>query len=144
MINLKIKKSGSKKMTEIKKLTKVVLIVDAILWIMFGVLLTFAFDMTMNPEGWTNPFYPKFFGGVIYVCAIFAFLMFRKKEWEEIELTFAFLVGIIISTLTIQIVIIAIYATTFGASVIQLCASTTILMSILLVLAIICIIKQRS
>ncbi len=54
-------------MTEIKKFTKIVLLVYVILWFIMGTLITFLFDITMNPEGWTDPFYPKFFGGVIYV-----------------------------------------------------------------------------
>ena len=131
-------------MTEIKKLTKIVLIVFTIIWLLMGTLVTFLYDIAMNPEGWTNPFYPRFFGGVIYLCAIFAFLMFRKNEWEEIKMTFEFILAIILSTLTIQIVLWPIFAPTFGASITQLAVSTTILMSILLLLAIICYIKQRS
>ncbi|MFX1566966.1 MAG: hypothetical protein ACFFCV_01215 [Promethearchaeota archaeon] len=131
-------------MTEIKKLTKIVLIVFTIIWLLMGTLVTFLYDIAMNPEGWTNPFYPRFFGGVIYVSAIFAFLMFRKNEWEEIKMTFEFLLVFILSTLTIQIIVWPIFAPTFGASITQLATSTTILMSILLLLAIICYIKQRS
>jgi cytochrome bd-type quinol oxidase subunit 2 len=131
-------------MTEIKKFTKIVLIVYIIIFLLMGTLLTFLFDLTMNPEGWTDPFYPGFFGGVIYVCAIFSFLMLRKKEWEEIKFTFEFFLGIFISTLTIQIVIWPIFAPTFGAAITQLATSTTILMSIILLLGIICYLKQRS
>jgi cytochrome bd-type quinol oxidase subunit 2 len=131
-------------MTEIKKFTKIVLLVFTIIFLLMGTLLTFLFDLTMNPEGWTDPFYPRFFGGVVYVCAIFVFLMYRKKEWEEIKFTFEFLLGIFISTITIQIAIWPIFAPTFGASITLLATSTTILMSIILLLAIICYIKQRS
>ena len=109
-----------------------------------GTLLTFLFDLTMNPEGWTDPFYPRFFGGVVYVCAIFTFLMYRKEVWEEIKFTFEFLLGLFISTLTIQVAIWPFFAPTFGASITLLATSTTILMSIIVLLAIICYIKQRS
>ena len=47
-------------MTEIKKLTKIVLVVYAIIWFIFGTLLTFLYDMALNPEGWTNPYFPTF------------------------------------------------------------------------------------
>ena len=59
-------------MTEIKKFTKIVLIVDVIMWFLFGTLLTFLYDMALNPEGWTNPYLPRMFGGVNFLSAIFA------------------------------------------------------------------------
>ena len=131
-------------MTELKKFTKIVLLVFTIIFLLMGTLLTFLFDLTMNPEGWTDPFYPRFFGGLIFVCAIFSFLMYRKEVWEEIKFTFEFLIGIFISTLSIQIAIWPIFAPTFGASITLLATSTTILMAIILMIAIISYIKQRS
>ena len=130
-------------MTEIKKLTKIVLVVYAIIWFIFGTLLTFLYDMALNPEGWTNP-YLRMFGGVNYVSSLFAILMFRKKEWEEIKLTFAYLLGILISTLIIEVAVLAVLGSTFGASAIQLGSSTIILESVLLTLGIVTYIKQRS
>ena len=131
-------------MTEIKKLTKIVLIVYAIIWFIFGTLLTFLYDMIMNPEGWTNPYFPRMFGGINFVSAIFAFLMFRKKEWEEIKLTFAYFIGILTSTLIIEISVLSILGSTFGASTIQLGSSTIILEAVLLTIGIVVYIKQRS
>ena len=116
---------------------------DAILWFLFGTLLTFLYDMALNPEGWTNP-YLRMFGGVNYVSSLFAILMFRKKEWEEIKLTFAYLLGILISTLIIEVAVLAVLGSTFGASAIQLGSSTIILESVLLTLGIVTYIKQRS
>ncbi len=131
-------------MVEIKKLTKIVLIVDAIIWFIFGTNLTFLYDMLMNPEGWTNPYFPRMFGGINYVSAIFAILMFRKKEWEEIKMTFAYFIGILASTLIIEITVFAIFGSTFGASTILLGSSTVILESVLLLVGIVTYIKQRS
>ncbi len=131
-------------MTEIKKLTKIVLIVYAIIFFIFGVNLTFLYDMIMNPEGWTNPYFPRMFGGINFVSAIFAILMLRKKEWEEIKLTFAYFIGILISTLLIEISVLSILGSTFGASTIQLGMSTIILEAVLLTLGIVSYIKQRS
>jgi hypothetical protein len=131
-------------MTEIKKLTKIVLIVDAILWFIFGILLIFLYDMTMNPESWTNPYLPRMFGGVNFISAIFAILMLRKKEWEEIKLTFEYLIGLLISTLIIEVAVLATFGSTFGASTILLGSSTITIESVLLLLGIVSYIKQRS
>ena len=131
-------------MTEIKKLTKIVLIVDAIIWFIFGVMLTFLYDMALNPEGWTNPYFPRMFGGVNFLSAIFAILMLRKKEWEEIKLTFAYLIGLLLSTLIIEAAVLATLGSTFGASTIQLGSSTIILEAVLLTIGVVSYIKQRS
>ena len=130
-------------MTEIKKFTKIVLLVDAILWFMFGTLITFLYDMTMNPEGWTNPYMPKFFGGILYLSAIIAILMLRKKEWEEIKLTFEYLLGLFIPVLITEIAGLAILGSTFEASMILQNSSTITIEVVLLTLGIVSYIKQR-
>ena len=129
-------------MSEIQKLTKIVLIVDAILWFIFGILLIFLFDMTMNPEGWTNPYLPRLFGGVNLVSAIFAILMLRKKEWEEIKLTFAYFIGILLSTLIIEIAVYATLYSTFLASWRLQGLFTITVEAVLLTLGILTYIKQ--
>ena len=129
-------------MTEIKKLTKIVLIVDTILWFIFGILLTFLYDMAMNPEGWTNPYLPRMFGGVNLISAIFAILMLRKKEWEEIKLTFAYFIGILLSTLIIEIAVYATLYSTFLASWRLQGLFTITVEAVLLTLGILTYIKQ--
>ena len=131
-------------MTEIKKLTKIVLIVYTIIFFLFGVMLTFLYDMALNPEGWTNPYLPRMFGGVNFLSAIFAILMLRKKEWEEIKLTFVYLLGLLISTLIIEATVLATLGSTFGALMIQTGSGTIILESVLLTIGIVSYIKQRS
>jgi len=133
-----------KKMTEIKKLTKILLIVYAIIWFLFGTLLTFLYDMALNPEGWTNPYLPRMFGGVNYLSAIFAVLMLRKKEWEEIKMTFTYFLGLLLVTLIIEAAVLATLGSTFGASMVQTGSGTIILESVLLLLGIVSYIKQRS
>jgi len=82
-----------KKMTEIKKLTKISLVVDAIIWLIFGILLLFLTDMlTVDLTGWTNPLHPRAFGAICLISAVFAVIMLRKKEWEEIKMTFMYFV----------------------------------------------------
>jgi hypothetical protein len=130
-------------MTEIKKLTKIVLIVDTILWFMFGTFLTFLFDITMNPEGWTNPYLPRLYGGVIYISAIFAILMLRKKEWEEIKFLFEYMLALIISSLILEVTVFAILSPTSQAVTMVHLFNITV-EALLSALGIISYIKQRS
>ncbi|MFX1454622.1 MAG: hypothetical protein ACFFDB_04545 [Promethearchaeota archaeon] len=132
-------------MTEIKKLTRISLIIVAIVGFLFGTILIFLYDMTMNPEGWTNPYYPRFYGGLAYLVTIFSIILLRKKEWEEIKLTFAFLYGFFVPTLIIEIAVTVIFGPTFQAStVLTFSTTTTPLMAVLLVLGIVTYIKQGS
>ena len=131
-------------MTEIKKLTKIVLLVDAIMWFLFGILLTFLYDMAMNPEGWTNPYLLRMFGGVNLISAIFAILMLLKKEWEEIKLTFMYFIGILLSTLIIELAVYTTFYSTFGALWRTQGLFPITVEAVLLVLGIIVYIKQRS
>ncbi|MFX1453347.1 MAG: hypothetical protein ACFFCM_21110 [Promethearchaeota archaeon] len=89
---------------------------DTIMWFLFGVMLTFLYDLTMNPEGWKNPYLPRMFGEVNLVSAIFAILIIRKKEWEEIKFTFEYFMGLLILTPIIEIAVYATSYSTFGAS----------------------------
>jgi len=130
-------------MTEIKKLTKIVLVGYAIIWFIFGTLLTFLYDMALNPEGWTNPYFPRMFGGVNFLSAIFAILMLRRKEWEEIKLTFEYFIGWLIFTLIIEIAVLATFGSTFGASTILQGSGTITIEAVLLTLGIVSYIKQR-
>ncbi|MHA1460698.1 MAG: hypothetical protein ACTSO8_04375 [Promethearchaeota archaeon] len=131
-------------MTEIKKFTKIVLIVDVIMWFLFGTLLTFLYDMTMNPEGWTNPYLPRMFGGVNFLSAIFAILMLRKKEWEEIKLTFEYFIGLLLFTLIIEVTVFATLYSTFGALFQAMGLFPITVEVVLLLLGIVSYIKQRS
>jgi len=132
-----------KKITEIKKFTKIVLLVYTILWFIFGILLIFLFDLTMNPEGWTNPYLPRLFGGVNFLSAIFAVLMLRKKEWEEIKMTFEYFIVLLLSTLILEVTVFAILSPTSGVVIMSHSFNITV-EAVLLVLAIVSYIKQRS
>ncbi len=102
-------------MTEIKKLTKIALIVDAAIFLFFGTMLVFLFDMTLNYEGWTNPFHVRAFGGILYVAALFAVIMLRKSEWEEIKLAYIFLFSLCFPVIIIEASILAVLGSTFMA-----------------------------
>lgn len=131
-------------MTEIKKLTKITLIVDAIVWTIFGILITFLYDMTLNTEGWTNPYMPRFFGGILLISAFMAILALRKKEWEEIKVTFVYFLGLFIPVLITEVAVLAILGSTFSVLSIQNGTMTIIIESSLFTLGIVTYIKQRS
>ena len=117
---------------------------DAIIFFIFGVNLTFLYDMTMNPEGFTNPYFPRFWGGLCFLSSLFAIVLLHKKEWEEIKLTFTYLLGLFIPTLIIEVAVLAVLGSTFGSQAILLGSGTITIESVLLLLGIVSYIKQRS
>jgi len=131
-------------MTEIKKLTKIALTAYAIVWPIFGILITFLYDMTLNLEGWTNPYMPRFFGGILLLSTIMVILALRKKEWEEIKLTFVYFLGLFIPVLITEIGVLAVLGSTFGAMTIQSGVMTIVIEASLFVIGIVAYIKQRS
>lgn len=106
-------------MTEIKKLTKIALIVDAVIFLLFGTMLVFLYDMTLNTEGWTNPFHVRAFGGILYVAALYAIIMLRKTEWEEIKLAYLFLFSLCIPVIIVEASILAVLGSTFLAATVS-------------------------
>ena len=129
-------------MTEIKKFTKIALIVDVIIWLIFGIMLVFLFDLTLNTEGWTNPLHARAFGGMCLITAVFAILMLRKKEWEEIKFTYLYMLCMCITVFIVEISVLAILGSTFMAATISQMIFDLIIMSAKLALTIIAYIKQ--
>jgi len=68
-------------MTEIKKITKISLIVVAIITFLFGIMLVFLWDLTLNTEGWTNPFHPF----DLNVCNVISWhcLLYQTKRLNQ-------------------------------------------------------------
>ena len=130
-------------MTEIKKLTKIALIVDTIIWFIFGLMLIFLYDATLNYEGWTNPIHVRAFGGILFVACLFAVIMLRKKEWEEIKLLFIFMFSMCISVIIIEAAVLAAFASTFMAATISQMIFDLIINSAKVALSIVAYIKQR-
>ncbi|MFX0021011.1 MAG: hypothetical protein ACFE9S_01700 [Candidatus Hermodarchaeota archaeon] len=130
-------------MTEIKKLTKISLIIVAIIPFLFGVLLLFLFDLTFNYEGWTSPIHVRALGGVMLVTSLFAIIMLRKKEWEEIKLTYLFLYSMFIPTILTELVVVIVYGSTFLPQTISQIILDQILMWAMFSLGIVSYIKQR-
>lgn len=129
-------------MTEIKKLTKIALIVDVIIWLIFGIILLFLFDLTLNIEGWTNPLHVRAFGGMCLVTAVFAILMLRKNEWEQIKFTYVYMLCMCITVFIVEASILAVLGSTFMAATISQMIFDLIIMSAKLALTIIAYVKQ--
>ena len=130
-------------MTEIKKLTKIALIVDAIILFIFGVMLVFLYDVTLNFEGWTNPIHPRLFGGMLFTGSLFAVIMLRKKEWEEIKLAYIFLFSLCVAVIIIYAAVLAVFGSTFMAVTISQGIFDLIVVSAKVALGIVAYVKQR-
>ena len=131
-------------MTEIKKITKIALVANAIVTFMFSILLMFLLDMIVTPMyGWTNPLSPRNFGGICLLSAIFSVILLRKKEWEEIKLTFAFIFSFFLLTIPIELVVTSVYASTYSAAGISQSIMNEVLMCSLLVLGVFSYYKQE-
>jgi len=130
-------------MTEIKKLTKIALIVDAVIFLIFGTMLVFLYDMTLNYEGWTNPIHVRAFGGILFVACLFAVIMLRKKEWEEIKLAYIFLFSLCVPVIIIEAAILVGLGSTFMAVTISQMIFDLIIISAKVSLGIVAYVKQR-
>ena len=131
-------------MTEIKKITKIALVANAIVTFIFSILLIFLVELFITPlTGWTNPLSPRNFGGICLLSAIFSIILLRKKEWEEIKLTFAFIFSFFLLTIPIELIVTVVYAPTLSAAAISQSILNQILMCSLLTLGILSYIKQE-
>ena len=117
-------------MTEIKKITKIALVYNAIVTFLFAILLIFLTELFLVPlTGWTNPLSPRNFGGLCLLSAIFSVILLRKKEWEEIKLTYAFIFSFFTMTIPIELIVMGVLWPTLSVAAI----SQTILNQILMI-----------
>ncbi|MHA1191485.1 MAG: hypothetical protein ACTSP9_04220 [Promethearchaeota archaeon] len=131
-------------MTEIKKMTKITLVVYAIVNFLFGILLVFLNDLILAPlTGWTNPLSPRNIGGIFLLSAIFAVIILRKKEWEEIKLIYTFMFSFFIVTIPIELILLIVLGSTYSAAYFSQSIMDIIIMSILFILGVFSYIKQE-
>lgn len=130
------------KITEIKLLTKIALIVDAIIWLIFGIILVFLYDITLNTEGWTNPLHVRMFGVLCLVTFVFAVLMLLKKEWEAIQLTFLFTICMCVGVLIIELSVFVLLGSTFLPATISQMIFDFIILGAKITLSIVAYLKQ--
>ena len=107
-------------------------------------MLVFLYDVTLNYEGWTNPLHVRLFGGICFIACLFVVIMLRKKEWEEIKLTYIFLYSMCFSVIIIEATVLVGLGSTFMAVTISQMIFDLILNSAKNTLGIVAYIKQRS
>ena len=129
-------------MTEIKKLTKIALTVDAVIFLIFGTMQVFLYDMTLNYEGWTDPFHVRAFGGILYVAAFYAIIMLLKKDWEEIKLAYLFLFSLCVPVIIVEAALLAVLGSTFMAATVSQMIFDLIIICAKLALGIVAYLRQ--
>ena len=67
-------------MTEIRNITKVSLLLYGIVCVLYGALAVFFPSMMESMLGPMDPFQPRLFSGVLFVIAIYAFLIIFKHS----------------------------------------------------------------
>lgn len=133
-----------KRMTEIKKITKIALVYNAIVTFLFAILLIFLTELFITPlTGWTNPLSPRNFGGLCLLSAIFSVILIRKKEWEEIKLTYAFIFSFFIMTIPIELIVMGVLGPTLSAAAISQSILNQILMISIFTLGVVSYYKQE-
>jgi len=132
-------------MTEILKVTKISLLVYGIVCILYGALAVFFLSMMEAFLGPMDPFQPRLFGGVLFVIAIFAFLIVIKKDWdwEHIKIAFLVLYSLLISTIVMEGSVTALLFSTLSAEGVSMHVMDLILMPVLLVLGLYSYMKQE-
>ena len=133
-------------MTEILKVTKISLLLYGIVCVLYGALAVFFPSMMEAFLGPMDPFQPRLFGGVLFVIAIFAFLMIIKKDWdwEYVKIAFLVIYALLISTIVLEGSVTALLFSTLSAEGISMHVMDVILMPVLLVLGLYSYMKQES
>ncbi len=131
-------------MTEIKKFTKIFLLLDALAGFIFAFLYLvipdiYIYDLTQWP--FNDPVYFRFFGGTMLVLGLISLMAYFKKEWEEVKLFFELALMWLVMVLIInslELAILVLPGIAFTNTLLN-----TVIVSTYLVLGIYCWIKQR-
>jgi hypothetical protein len=132
-------------MTEIKKVTKIVMSYYGIAGLLFSFLYLvitdfFAFQLMQWPTGDPVPFWSL--GMTMLVLAIASFLAYFKKDWEQIKLYFEIMLMWIIGAILMDIAIVVVM-TLPGAALFQMVFNICLL-TFNLVIGLFSYIKQRA
>jgi hypothetical protein len=131
-----------KKLTEVKKITKIALLAYGIVNIIYGPMgLLFPSPLFVPPT--TNPFNVRFQAATLLGIAIFCFLILIKKdrEWESIKLLYGYLYYLLVAMMILEPTRLL-----FGTPTEMMISQTImdmIIMSVLLVLGVYAYIKQQ-
>lgn len=131
-------------MTEIQKLTKITLLLDALAGFIFAFLYLvipdiFIYGLTQWP--FNDPVYFRYFGGTLLLLGLVSLIAYFKKEWEEVKLFFEFallFILMIVIMSSLELALLTLPVITFMNSLFS-----TILVIIYLVLGTYCWMKQR-
>jgi len=131
-------------MSEIQKLTKISLLLDALAGFVFAFLYLvipdiYIYGLTQWP--FNDPIYFRLFGGTLLVLGLASLMAYFKKEWEEVKLLYELALMWLLMTTIINIFELAL------VSLPAMALTNTIVVSILvaayLILGIYCWMKQR-
>jgi hypothetical protein len=91
---------------EILKSLKIVLLVEAVLFVVFGIFFTFFIDAYVELFDWPekDPTAGRFIGVIFLSFAFISVIVWREKEWERIELLVILNILIVILGAIIQII----------------------------------------
>jgi hypothetical protein len=131
-------------LTEIQKLTKITLLLDALAGFIFAFLYLvipdiFIYGLTQWP--FNDPVYFRYFGGTLLLLGLVSLIAYFKKEWEEVKLFFEFallFILMIVIMSSLELALLTLPVITFMNSLFS-----TILVIIYLVLGTYCWMKQR-
>lgn len=131
-------------MTEIKTITKISLLLYGIVCVLYGALAVFFIDLMEPVLGPMDPFQPRLFGGVLFVIAVFAFLMIFNKnwDWETVKVGFLILYALLVSTIVMEGAVTALLFSTLSPEGVGMHTLDLILMPVLLILGIYSYMKQ--
>ena len=135
-------------MTEIKKITKISILLYGIVSLIFAVLLIFVTDFflaALNMPTWQNPLHPRMFGGALFTVVIFALLVLLNKDWdwEKIKLAYEVLYLWLLINIIVEGSMVAFYGSVFSPELVTQLIMDVIIMSVLLVLGIYSYMRQR-
>lgn len=131
-------------MTEIRNITKVSLLLYGIVCVLYGALAVFFPSMMESMLGPMDPFQPRLFSGVLFVIAIYAFLIIFKKDWDWEFVKFGYLVlySLLVSTIIMEGSVTAMLFSTLSAAAISMHAFDLVIMPVLLILGVYSYMKQ--
>ena len=130
-------------MGEISKNLKIVILVNVLAALIYGILQTFVTEayLTMIEQPTPDVHFTRVGGGSLLVLAIFGIYAMLKKDWEDFKLLFEFVIGYEIMLFILDIVYFATFtisATNFTNTLIA-----TILTAVLIAVNIFFYLKEQ-
>jgi hypothetical protein len=147
--DIPIKLLEVKSLTEIKKITKIAILVYGIVSLIFAIILIFfldAFLTYLNMPTWQNVAHPRMFGGALLVVVIFATLVLSHKdwEWEKIKFGYELMYLWVVINWIMEAVLLGIYFSSLSINAIGETIGDLVIMGVLGILGFYAYFKQRS